>query len=102
MSGHLDVERLKESDRSGSETSDSTCAENNGMSGRENKPPRVPDLEVPMFSDKSKKMKPMIGKDSIKQSSVAIRWNRTRTAEATFAFQNAHAHAISSHFYNIY
>ena len=59
MSGHLDVERLKESDRSGSETGYSTHTEYNGMGGRENKPPRVPDLEVPMFSDKTKKMKPI-------------------------------------------
>ena len=63
MSGHLDVERLKESDPSDSETGDLPRAEDNRMSGRENKSARVPDLEVPMFSDKSKKIKPMIGKD---------------------------------------
>ena len=59
MSGHLVVERLKEAYHSGSETGESTRGEDKAKGGRENEQARVPDLEVPMFSDKTKKMKPI-------------------------------------------
>ena len=58
VSGHLGVERLKESDPSDSEARDLPREEDNEMSGITNKPARVADLEVPIFINKSKKLSP--------------------------------------------
>ena len=59
MSGHLVVDRLKEAYNSGSETGESTRGEDKVKGGRRNKQTRLPDLEVPKSSDKTKKVKPI-------------------------------------------